>query len=302
MAEIELSDIHLKFHIRQTKRPTLKEYLVKGMFLPWRRDKAVEVHALNGISLSLKDGDRLGVIGHNGAGKSTLLKLIAGIYPPTDGRLTVEGHISSLFEISLGFEPDATGWENIYYRSYLQGETPQTIRPKVQPRADFSELGHFLDMPVRYYSAGMMIRLAFAIACSLAGVVLVLHPAALFGADPQQVSASTEPGAAATATAPRPTPVPQPAANRPPTKSSLFLPRRAPSAPPRTAPPRNGPEPRRTALNYPERPPQSRLCPEDHSHVELSGLRPSTAGWRNGGRRPHRGAGLAPTAHTPALS
>ena len=102
---------------------------------------AVSVHALTGINLLAQPGDRVGVIGHNGAGKSTLLRTLAGIYPPSSGAVDVQGKISSLFDIALGFEMDATGWENISYRGYLQGETPQTIRAKLQPIADFTELG-----------------------------------------------------------------------------------------------------------------------------------------------------------------
>jgi len=132
------------------------------------------VDALRDIHLHLKDGDRLGVIGHNGAGKSTLLKLMAGIYPPTSGTRRVEGNICSLFDISLGFEADADGWDNIRYRGYLQGETPKTLESKVQNIAEFSELGKFLDVPVRYYSAGMLIRLAFSIASASEPEVLLL--------------------------------------------------------------------------------------------------------------------------------
>src|SRR5207302_6344643 len=112
--------------------------------------------------------------GHNGAGKSTLLKVLAGIYPPSRGRRVVEGRISSLFDIALGFEMDASGWENMAFRGYLQGETPQTIRAKMQPIADFTELGGFLDMPVRYYSAGMLVRLAFSIATAIEPEVLLV--------------------------------------------------------------------------------------------------------------------------------
>jgi ABC-type polysaccharide/polyol phosphate transport system ATPase subunit len=126
------------------------------------------------VSLRVGEGERVGIIGHNGAGKSTLLKLLAGIYPPTTGSRTVVGRISSLFDITLGFEQDASGWENIYYRSYLQGETPQSVKSKVQEIAEFSELGEFLDMPVRYYSAGMMIRLAFAIATAIEPEILIV--------------------------------------------------------------------------------------------------------------------------------
>ncbi len=173
MAEIELHDINLKFHIRHTKRTTLKEYVVRGLF--WRRDpSAVEVHALRDVSLHLADGDRLGVIGHNGAGKRTLLKLIAGIYPPTSGVRRVTGNICSLFDISLGFEADANGWDNIRYRGYLQGETPATLNDKIDEIAAFSELDKFLDVPVRYYSAGMLIRLAFSIASASEPEVLLI--------------------------------------------------------------------------------------------------------------------------------
>jgi ABC-type polysaccharide/polyol phosphate transport system ATPase subunit len=86
----------------------------------------------------------------------------------------VSGQISSLFDIALGFELDATGWENIAYRSFLQGETPGTLQPKIQPIAEFSELGDFLNMPVRYYSAGMMVRLAFSIATAIEPEILIV--------------------------------------------------------------------------------------------------------------------------------
>jgi ABC-type polysaccharide/polyol phosphate transport system ATPase subunit len=173
MARIELDRVSVTFSVRQYNKLTLKEFLVRQMF---RRtvNPTLTVPALQEISLSIKEGDRLGIIGHNGAGKSTLLKVLAGIYPPTSGARVVEGRISSLFDIALGFELDATGWENISYRGFLQGETPWTIRTKTQAIADFSELGHFLDMPVRYYSAGMMVRLAFAIATAIDPEILLV--------------------------------------------------------------------------------------------------------------------------------
>jgi ABC-type polysaccharide/polyol phosphate transport system ATPase subunit len=170
---IELDDVGLRFQVRRFGRISFKEYLLQGFF---RRSKktSFEVQALEGIDLTVAEGDRLGIIGHNGAGKSTLLKLLAGIYPPTAGRRRVTGHISSLFDIALGFEPEASGWENISYRGYLQGETPRTIRAKMQPIAEFSELGDFLNMPVRYYSAGMMVRLAFSIATAIEPEILIV--------------------------------------------------------------------------------------------------------------------------------
>jgi len=173
MARIELDRVSLTFHVRQHGRITLKEFLVRQMFRRSVNPK-IQVHALQDVSLHLEEGARLGIIGHNGAGKSTLLKVLAGIYPPTAGRRLVEGQISSLFDIALGFEMDATGWENIAYRGYLQGESPRSIRSKVQPIADFSELGDFLNMPVRYYSAGMMVRLAFSIATAIDPEILLV--------------------------------------------------------------------------------------------------------------------------------
>jgi ABC-type polysaccharide/polyol phosphate transport system ATPase subunit len=173
MAKIELDNACVTFTVRQHKRVSLKEYIVRGMFRR-RTNLPVQVHALAGVSLSAGDGERIGVIGHNGAGKSTLLKLIAGIYPPTGGNRTVEGKVCSLFDISLGFEPEATGWDNIAYRSYLQGESPASLRGKIDAIAAFSELDDFLNIPVRYYSAGMLMRLAFSIATSVEPEVLLL--------------------------------------------------------------------------------------------------------------------------------
>lgn len=163
MAAITLEHVDLTFTLRRASRLSLKEYLLNGMFLS-RVNPKLSVHALRGLNWSAHDGDRVGVIGHNGAGKSTLLKMIAGVYPPTRGTCTVEGRICSLFDITLGFEPDATGRENIAFRAYLQGETPRTLKDKIAEVEEFCELGPFLDTPVRYYSAGMAIRLAFSIA------------------------------------------------------------------------------------------------------------------------------------------
>jgi ABC-type polysaccharide/polyol phosphate transport system ATPase subunit len=172
-ARIELDKINVTFRVRRQRRVTLKEYLIQQIF---RRglNPLLEVAALKDISFRAREGDRLGVLGHNGAGKSTLLKLLAGIYPPTSGRRTVRGQISSLFDIALGFEMEATGWENIAYRGYLQGETPRTIRAKRDGIAEFSELGQFLDMPVRFYSAGMLVRLAFSIATAIDPEILLV--------------------------------------------------------------------------------------------------------------------------------
>jgi ABC-type polysaccharide/polyol phosphate transport system ATPase subunit len=173
MPLIELTRASMIFKVREQHQITLKEYLLRGMF---RRsaNPLLEVRALQDVTLSFRDGDRVGIVGGNGSGKSTLLRLMAGIYTPTRGRRKVRGRISSLFELGLGFEMEATGRRNIAYRGYLQGETPRSIRAKLKEIADFSELGRFLDIPVRFYSAGMMVRLAFAIATTIEPEILLV--------------------------------------------------------------------------------------------------------------------------------
>jgi ABC-type polysaccharide/polyol phosphate transport system ATPase subunit len=173
MTRIELDGVGLTFRVRHQRGLSLKEFLLKGLFLK-SRNPVMEVRALHDLNLQIGQGERVGIIGHNGAGKSTLLRLLAGIYTPTSGRMVVRGKISSLFDIALGFEAEANGWENIAYRSYLQGETPATVRRKRDAIAEFSELGEFLNMPVRYYSAGMMVRLAFSISTAIEPEILLV--------------------------------------------------------------------------------------------------------------------------------
>lgn len=173
MASLELDNVSLVFKLRQHRKISFKEYLVKGMFRK-SMNPVRTISALQNVSFKLVEGERLGIIGHNGAGKSTLLKLLAGIYPPSQGQRIVEGQISSLFDLTLGFEPDASGWDNIAYRGYLQGETPDTLKEKMQAIAEFSELGEFLNSSVRYYSSGMLVRLAFSIATAIDPEILLV--------------------------------------------------------------------------------------------------------------------------------
>jgi ABC-type polysaccharide/polyol phosphate transport system ATPase subunit len=173
MARIELDHVGLTFKVRQhLGRQTLKDYFVNRLLR--KHQSRVKVRALDDVNLRIGPGERVGIVGHNGAGKSTLLKLLAGVYPPTAGRRVVEGQIASLFDISIGFELEGTGWENIVYRGYLQGETPRSMTSKIQEIADFCELGEFLKMPVRHYSAGMLVRLAFSIATAVEPEVLLI--------------------------------------------------------------------------------------------------------------------------------
>jgi ABC-type polysaccharide/polyol phosphate transport system ATPase subunit len=173
MAKIELDDVSVTFRVRPQGRIGLKEFLVRQVFRK-SANPAINIHALRDINLHIGEGKHIGVIGQNGAGKTTLLKLLAGVYPPTKGRRTVTGRVSSLFDISLGFEAEATGWQNIAYRCFLQGETPKSLRRKLDAIAEFSELGRFLDLPVRCYSAGMRVRLAFSVATTIEPEILLV--------------------------------------------------------------------------------------------------------------------------------
>ena len=132
------------------------------------------VRALENVDLALERGDRVGLIGVNGAGKTTLLRVLAGVYQPTLGRVECRGQVASLFNISLGIDPDATGYENIMVRGMFLGLTPAEIRERTDEIAAFTELGEYLAMPVHTYSAGMMLRLAFAVCTCIEPEILLM--------------------------------------------------------------------------------------------------------------------------------
>lgn len=162
---VHFENVNLVFPIRENAGLTLKEFIVRGLFRSSYQAMKT-VNALKEVNLTIRNGERLGIIGHNGAGKSTLLRTIAGVYPINSGVRKVEGSICSLFDITYGFEWEANGWENIEYRAYLQGETPRSLKEKIKEIAEFSELNEFLDVPLRCYSSGMLMRLAFSVATS----------------------------------------------------------------------------------------------------------------------------------------
>jgi lipopolysaccharide transport system ATP-binding protein len=132
------------------------------------------VCALDDLSFDFNRGERIGLTGHNGSGKTTLLRTISGVYAPIRGNLRTTGKITSLLDVSMGLDPDATGFENIYLRGIMDGLRPSAIRSKTDNIADFTELGSYLDLPVRTYSSGMMLRLAFAISTSVEADILVM--------------------------------------------------------------------------------------------------------------------------------
>jgi ABC-2 type transport system ATP-binding protein/lipopolysaccharide transport system ATP-binding protein len=176
MAFLRLRDLWVEFPIYQGSSRSLKKSLLAkahGNLARDARDR-VNVVALSDLDLDIEHGDRLAVMGANGAGKSTLLKVLAGIYEPTRGRIYSSGRISALLTASVGLDPDATGRENIVLRGIYMGVHPREMRGRVEEIAEFTELGYHLDLPVRTYSTGMVVRLCFAIATSVRPEILLL--------------------------------------------------------------------------------------------------------------------------------
>ena len=134
----------------------------------------VLVRALMDLSFELNDGDRVGLVGHNGAGKSTLLRALGAIYVPTSGKAQITGEIGSLIDISLGINPEATGRENVFIRGQLLGLSKRQIAERYEEIVEFAELGDFMEMPVRTYSSGMHLRLAFAVSTVVRPEILLM--------------------------------------------------------------------------------------------------------------------------------
>lgn len=171
---IELENVHLSYPSSPYRTFSLKEVFFTWAKLQKPRPLVHDVHALKGLNLHIADGERLGIIGPNGSGKTTLLRAVAGIYPLSDGSIRTQGVVRSLFEINLGFEYEATGRENITYRGLLMGEKPALIKEKEEAIVQFTDIGEFIDYPVKTYSAGMLVRLAFSISTSFGSDILLL--------------------------------------------------------------------------------------------------------------------------------
>jgi len=170
-------DIAVQFPIYENSHRSLKKAVLNistGGKIGQDAGRHIVVTALDGLSFNFEEGARVGLVGHNGSGKTTLLRVLSGVYAPTRGELKVQGRVASLLDVSMGLDPDATGFENIYLRGILDGLKPAKIRDKIDEIADFSELGDYLNLPVRTYSSGMMLRLAFAISTSVEADILIM--------------------------------------------------------------------------------------------------------------------------------
>jgi ABC-type polysaccharide/polyol phosphate transport system ATPase subunit len=175
MARISLRDVSVSFPIFTQHTRSIKTAVFSklGGTLSAHNDTVI-VRALQNVSLELRDGDRLGVIGLNGAGKTTFLRVISGVYPPRSGEAIIEGKVSSFTDITLGMDQEATGWQNIIFRSVFLGSTFAEAEALAPSIGEFSELGEYLDLPVRTYSSGMFVRLAFAISTAIEPDIVVM--------------------------------------------------------------------------------------------------------------------------------
>ena len=192
MARIRFDNVGFTYPLLDGSRSfrVALDHKIGGVIRKGASKKTVGIVALDGISCEFVEGDRVAVVGRNGAGKSTLLRIIAGVYPPTQGSVTVDGRVSGLLAIGLGIEPEDTGIENIYAIGLYLGLSKAHIESQLDEIAEFTELGEFLEMPVRTYSRGMHLRLAFAVATCFHPEILLLDE--IFGAGDRQFAAKAE--------------------------------------------------------------------------------------------------------------
>lgn len=168
---VKVEHVTMKFTLNKEKVDNLKEYIIRMMKGKLEYSKFV---ALNDINFEIYKGDRLAILGLNGAGKSTLLKTIVGVYKPTEGTIYKEGVIAPLLELGAGFDPNYSGRENIYLYGAILGYSREYIDTKLDEIIEFSELGHFIEVPVKNYSSGMRSRLGFSIATAVEPDILIL--------------------------------------------------------------------------------------------------------------------------------
>ncbi|BCO65286.1 ABC transporter ATP-binding protein [Mycobacterium intracellulare] len=177
--DIEIHNAWVEFPVFDAKTRSLKRAFLGGAgeTIAGTPASVPVIEALRDITLSLRVGDRVGLVGHNGAGKSTLLRMLSGIYEPTRGYAAIRGRIAPIFDLSVGMDPEVSGYENIIIRGLFLGETREAMRAKVDEIAAFTELDDFLSMPLRTYSTGMRVRLAMGVVTSIDPQILLLDEA-----------------------------------------------------------------------------------------------------------------------------
>ncbi len=177
MASIDFQGVCVDFPIFNSTSRSLKKRLMRvatGGQLSEDATGVVIIRALDNLNFQIRDGERVALLGHNGAGKTTLLRVLSDVYAPTSGRAVIQGNLGSLIDISLGIDPEASGLENIYIRGRLLGMSAAEIKEKTPEIVEYSGLGDFIEMPVRTYSTGMHMRLAFTISTSLRPEILLM--------------------------------------------------------------------------------------------------------------------------------
>ncbi len=172
MAHIEIQNLTVSFRAYRDTSLSLKEYI--STLLHRKQSASSRFLAINNVSASFNEGERVGIIGRNGAGKSTLLKTICKIYEPTQGSIHIDGRIAPLLEIGAGFHPEFTGKENIYFNGSILGYSHEQLEEIEKEVIEFSELKDFINTPVKYYSTGMYMRLAFSLATTVNPEILIL--------------------------------------------------------------------------------------------------------------------------------
>ncbi|MBB2938459.1 ABC-2 type transport system ATP-binding protein [Amycolatopsis bartoniae] len=175
MVHIEVRGAYVDFPVFDAKTRSLKKQVLgKVGGAIGTGAKAPIIEALRDITLSLAEGDRVALVGHNGAGKSTLLRLLSGIYEPTRGTARVEGKVAPVFDLGVGMDPEGSGYENILIRGLFLGMSRQAMRKRADDIAEFTELGDYLHLPLRTYSAGMRVRLALGVVTTIDPEILIL--------------------------------------------------------------------------------------------------------------------------------